>query len=93
MQPAQGETLAPADDANTELVSRVHQPARRNPKPAGKYDLVVLGGGTAGLVSAMGAAGLGARIVLVERQSARRRLPEYRLRTVQSCSSLGPRRR
>ena len=31
------------------------------------YDLVVLGGGTAGLVCAVGAAGLGARVALVER--------------------------
>ncbi|MGH9346207.1 MAG: FAD-dependent oxidoreductase, partial [Vicinamibacterales bacterium] len=30
------------------------------------YDLVVIGGGTAGLVSAHGAAGLGARVALVE---------------------------
>jgi pyruvate/2-oxoglutarate dehydrogenase complex dihydrolipoamide dehydrogenase (E3) component len=31
------------------------------------YDLVVLGGGTAGLVAAAGASGLGARVALVER--------------------------
>ena len=35
--------------------------------PQGTYDLVVIGGGTAGLVSAVGAAGLGARVALVER--------------------------
>ncbi|MDP8971635.1 MAG: mercuric reductase [Actinomycetota bacterium] len=34
---------------------------------APKYDLVVVGGGTAGLVSAVGAASLGARVALVER--------------------------
>jgi pyruvate/2-oxoglutarate dehydrogenase complex dihydrolipoamide dehydrogenase (E3) component len=33
-----------------------------------RYDLVVLGGGTGGLVSAMIAAGLGARVALVERE-------------------------
>ena len=38
-----------------------------NPTPRARYDLVVLGGGTAGLVSAAGAAGLGARVALVER--------------------------
>ncbi len=32
-----------------------------------RYDLVVIGGGTAGLVSASGAASLGARVALVER--------------------------
>ena len=34
---------------------------------SGRYDLVVVGGGTAGLVSAAGAASLGARTALVER--------------------------
>ncbi|MGQ0560483.1 MAG: dihydrolipoyl dehydrogenase family protein [Gemmatimonadota bacterium] len=33
-----------------------------------KYDLIVVGGGAAGLVTAAGAAGLGARAALVERQ-------------------------
>ncbi len=32
-----------------------------------RYDLAVLGGGTAGLVAALGAAGVGARVVLCER--------------------------
>ena len=32
-----------------------------------RYDLVVLGGGTGGLVSALIAAGAGARVALVER--------------------------
>ncbi len=36
-------------------------------KGAGKYNLVVIGAGTAGLVTAAGAAGLGARVALVER--------------------------
>ena len=34
---------------------------------AQRYDLAVLGGGAAGLVAAHGAAGLGARVVLIER--------------------------
>ena len=38
-----------------------------NPEPQAKYDLVVLGGGPAGLVAAAGAAGLGARVALIER--------------------------
>ncbi|HET9073554.1 MAG TPA: FAD-dependent oxidoreductase [Solirubrobacteraceae bacterium] len=33
-----------------------------------RYDLVVVGGGTAGLVSAMIAAGIGARVALIERE-------------------------
>ncbi|HUP19477.1 MAG TPA: FAD-dependent oxidoreductase, partial [Gemmatimonadota bacterium] len=52
-----------------EAARRAHvaPPDWRNPAPAGRYDLVVLGGGTAGLVSAAIAAGLGARTALVER--------------------------
>lgn len=64
---ASGGLVAPPDEANTELVARVHPPSWRNPEPAAKYDLVAIGGGTAGLVSAMGAAGLGARVALIER--------------------------
>lgn len=60
--------VEPRDSANTELLAAVHPPDWRNPQPQGVYDLVVIGGGTAGLVSAMGAAGLGARVAIVERQ-------------------------
>jgi len=35
---------------------------------AGRYDLVVIGGGTGGLVSALIAAGVGARVALIERE-------------------------
>lgn len=55
------------DQSDVTLRDLVHPPLWRNPAPAGLYDLVVLGGGTAGLVSAVGAAGLGARVALVER--------------------------
>jgi len=58
--------IQPEDEANRELVSLVaptHWPA---PVPAPRYNLVVLGGGTAGLITALGAAGLGARVALVE---------------------------
>ncbi len=37
-----------------------------NPEPAELYDLVVIGAGSGGLVTAAGAAGLGARVALVE---------------------------
>jgi glycine/D-amino acid oxidase-like deaminating enzyme len=39
----------------------------RNPTPRPRYHLVVIGAGTGGLVSAAGAAGLGARVALIER--------------------------
>ena len=54
-------------DANHTLDRLVRPPGWRNPRPQGTYDLVVIGGGTAGLVSAVGAATLGARVALVER--------------------------
>jgi len=59
--------LEPDDAANRALLAAVHPPDWVNPAPASRYHLVVVGGGTAGLVSAAGAAGLGARVALVER--------------------------
>jgi pyruvate/2-oxoglutarate dehydrogenase complex dihydrolipoamide dehydrogenase (E3) component len=59
--------LAPWDEHNRALVARVHPPDWTNPRAAARYHLVVLGAGTAGLVAAAGAAGLGARVALVER--------------------------
>ena len=55
------ETLAvqPYDVHNQLLVSNVHPADWDNPEPVGRYNLVVLGAGTAGLISAAGAAGLG----------------------------------
>jgi pyruvate/2-oxoglutarate dehydrogenase complex dihydrolipoamide dehydrogenase (E3) component/uncharacterized membrane protein YdjX (TVP38/TMEM64 family) len=56
------------DDAyDKQLIENCHPPGWVNPMPSGKYNLVVIGGGTAGLVSAAGAAGLGAKVALVER--------------------------
>jgi pyruvate/2-oxoglutarate dehydrogenase complex dihydrolipoamide dehydrogenase (E3) component len=55
------------DAHDRRLIENVHPPKWINPTSAGKYNLVVIGGGTAGLVSAAGAAGLGARVALIER--------------------------
>lgn len=60
--------VAPLDDHNRALVAHVHPTDWQNPLPHGRYNLVVIGGGTAGLVTAAGAAGLGARVALVERK-------------------------
>jgi pyruvate/2-oxoglutarate dehydrogenase complex dihydrolipoamide dehydrogenase (E3) component len=54
-------------DAERRLNESVRPPDWCNPDPKPLYDLVVIGGGTAGLVAAAGAAGLGARVALVER--------------------------
>ena len=57
-----------SDSWDQKLLQNVHPADWTNPQPAEKYDLVVIGGGTAGLISASGAAGVGARVALVERQ-------------------------
>jgi pyruvate/2-oxoglutarate dehydrogenase complex dihydrolipoamide dehydrogenase (E3) component len=59
--------LHPSDEHNQRLVSNVHPPDWQNPTPDGRYNLVVIGAGTAGLVAAAGAAGMGAKVALVER--------------------------
>jgi pyruvate/2-oxoglutarate dehydrogenase complex dihydrolipoamide dehydrogenase (E3) component/uncharacterized membrane protein YdjX (TVP38/TMEM64 family) len=55
------------DPRDQQLIQNCRPPGWINPVPAKKYNLVVIGGGTAGLVSAAGAAGLGARVALIER--------------------------
>ena len=59
--------VLPKDELNAELLANVHPRDWANPKPADRYNLVVIGAGTAGLVTAAAAAGLGARVALVER--------------------------
>jgi pyruvate/2-oxoglutarate dehydrogenase complex dihydrolipoamide dehydrogenase (E3) component len=59
--------VVPDDQYNRALVANVAPPDWQNPTPAGRYNLVVIGAGTAGLVTAAGAAGLGARVALIER--------------------------
>jgi pyruvate/2-oxoglutarate dehydrogenase complex dihydrolipoamide dehydrogenase (E3) component len=62
-------TLFPLDTYNQQLINRVHPQSWINPQPVAIYDLVVIGAGTAGLVVAAGAAGLGLglKVALVER--------------------------
>ena len=59
--------VLPWDAHNQKLVANVHPADWKNPTPAPRYNLVVIGGGTAGLVSAVGAAGLGAKVALIEK--------------------------
>ena len=59
--------LLPHDEFNSALLANVHPADWKNPTPDGRYHLVVIGAGTAGLVTAAGAAGLGAKVALVER--------------------------
>ena len=59
--------IAPHDVHNQTLVANVHPPDWKNPEPDGRYHLVVIGAGTAGLITSLVAAGLGAKVALVER--------------------------
>ncbi|MFQ4138193.1 mercuric reductase [Nodosilinea sp. PGN35] len=61
--------LVPLTGPNQTLQAHAHPPDWVNPRPAPRYDLVVIGAGTAGLVVAAGAAGLdlGLKVALVEK--------------------------
>ena len=59
-------TLADGDSERIRL-ENVRPATWRDPDPSRRYHLVVIGAGTGGLVSAAIAAGLGARVALVER--------------------------
>lgn len=59
--------LYPQDEHNRTLLNNVHPAGWKNPEPAAMYNLVVLGGGTAGLISAIGCAALGGKVALIER--------------------------
>ncbi|MGD9852992.1 MAG: mercuric reductase [Nitrospirales bacterium] len=60
-------SILPQDQYNQELVNNVHPPQWHNPTPSGRYNLVVIGAGTAGLVTAAIASALGAKVALIER--------------------------
>ena len=59
--------VTPLDSHNEQLLANVHPSSWVNPQPSGKYNLVVLGAGTAGLVAANGAAGMGAKVAIIEK--------------------------
>jgi len=68
MTTAAGETpLTPWDSHNQTLMGHVSPTDWTNPTPDGRYNLVVVGAGTAGLVTAIVAAGLGAKVAMVEK--------------------------
>ncbi len=54
------------DDHNIALVKNTHPPDWINPRPEPMYNLVVIGSGTAGLVTSAAAASLGAKVALIE---------------------------
>ena len=68
MQQGSGPSATRLQDAyEQERMQNVRPSGWRNPKPAGRYNLVVVGGGPAGLVAARAAASMGAKVALVER--------------------------
>ena len=59
--------VLPNDEHNRILAENVHPSNWVNPEPAGRYNIVVLGAGTAGLITAVIAASLGAKVALIEK--------------------------
>ena len=64
MEPA---LVTPLDEFNQALLANVHPPGWVNPEPKPWYHLVVVGAGAGGLMAAIGAASVGARVAIVER--------------------------
>ena len=68
MQPPSGFSATLANDpAERERMHNVRPAEWRNPPPAQRYDLVIVGAGTAGLVAAYAAVADGAKVALIER--------------------------
>ncbi len=59
--------VIPNDEFNQQLVANVHPSDWVNPEPTGRYNIVVIGAGTAGLITAVIAASLGAKVALIEK--------------------------
>jgi pyruvate/2-oxoglutarate dehydrogenase complex dihydrolipoamide dehydrogenase (E3) component len=67
MSDAELSWLVPNDEHNRILAENVHPSNWTNPEPAGRYNIVVIGAGTAGLITAVIAASLGAKVALIEK--------------------------
>ncbi len=59
--------VLPDDEHNRKLLDNVHPSDWVNPEPEPVYNLVVIGAGTAGLISAIATAVLGGKVALIER--------------------------
>lgn len=58
--------VSPIDEHNTQLLDNVHPANWQDAEPDGTYNLVAIGAGTGGLVSAAGSAGVYAKVALIE---------------------------
>ena len=58
--------VSPLDEHNTRMLDLLYPKQWVDPEPKSSYNLVVIGGGAGGLISAAGAAGVGARVALIE---------------------------
>jgi pyruvate/2-oxoglutarate dehydrogenase complex dihydrolipoamide dehydrogenase (E3) component len=67
MEPSEPHLMLPNDEHNQQLVQNVHPSNWVNPELTSRYNIVVIGAGTAGLITAVVAAGLGAKVALIER--------------------------
>ena len=61
------ESILEGNRHDEERLALTHPPEHRNPVPQPRYNLVVVGAGTGGLISALVASSLGAKVALVER--------------------------
>ena len=60
--------MSVANATQAELLQSLHPPQWRNPSPAARYDLLVIGAGPAGHAAAMAGVRAGVRVALVERE-------------------------
>ena len=60
--------MSPDNHDNRMLLEDAHSPAWRNPEPRDQYNLVIVGAGPAGILTARAAATVGAKVALVERK-------------------------
>jgi pyruvate/2-oxoglutarate dehydrogenase complex dihydrolipoamide dehydrogenase (E3) component len=59
--------ILPDDEDNRRLLKHVHPADWVNPRPNGRYNIVVIGAGPAGLIVAVVAASVGAKVALIEK--------------------------
>lgn len=59
--------LTVQDEHNEKLIQNARPPEWQNPTPDGRYNMVVIGAGSAGLVAVAGTAGIGGKVALIEK--------------------------